>query len=328
MTQAVKKVVVTGGAGQIAYSFLFRIANGDVWGPNQPIQLHLLEVPDAVKSLEGVVMELEDCSFPLLRGIKIGTDPHELFEGVDLAVLIGAKPRGPGMERKDLLGENGKIFIEQGKALRKAAKGVKVLVVGNPCNTNCLIAMHHAKEVPKESFFAMTRLDENRARALIAKKAGVSVLDIRGICVWGNHSSTQVPDFFHAHIKDKSVEEVIKDRAWLEKEFIERVQKRGAEVINARGKSSAASAAQGIIDTLKALYEPTPKGEVHSVSILSDHNPYGVQPGLIFSFPCRTLANGEIEIVKGMSMNSFLKEKIALTEKELLEEKHLINHLL
>jgi len=328
MTQKVKRVVVTGGAGQIAYSLLFRIASGEIWGPAQPVILHILEVPEAIKALEGVAMELEDGSYPLLQGINIETDPHLLFKDIDTAILIGAKPRGPGMERKDLLGENGKIFIEQGKALNKASKNAKVLVVGNPCNTNCLIAMHHAKELPKENFFAMTRLDENRARALLAKKAKVSVSDVHHVCIWGNHSATQVPDFVHAKIGKKKVEEVITDKAWFEKEFMEKVQKRGAEVIAARGKSSAASAAQAILDTTKALYIPTPKDEVHSVALLSDRNPYGVQPGLIFSFPCRTVEGGKVEIVKGLELTPFLKEKIALTEKELLEEKHLISHLL
>ena len=233
------------------------------------------------------------------------------------------------MERKDLLKENASIFREQGEALNaKAKRDAIIFVVGNPCNTNCLIAMHHAQRVHNSSFFAMTRLDENRAKALLAKKAGVAVTELRQVCVWGNHSSTQVPDFFHAKIGKKSAMDMIKDQTWLEQEFMGRVQKRGAEVIAARGKSSAASAAQAIIDTVKALYTPTAQDEFYSVSLLSDHNPYGVQPGLIFSFPCRTLADGKIEIVKGMQLNSFLKEKIGLTEKELLEEKHLISHLL
>lgn len=325
---AVKKIVVTGGAGQIAYSLLFRIASGEIFGQKQKIALHILELPDAMKALEGVVMELEDCSFPLLQDIKIGSDPHELFKGVHLALLVGAKPRGPGMERKELLAENGKIFIEQGKALNLASQDVKVLVVGNPCNTNCLIAMHYADKIPKESFFAMTRLDENRAKAMLAKKAGVAVTELKQVCVWGNHSSTQVPDFTHAKVGKKPLCDVIKDKTWLEGEFISRVQKRGAEVIAARGKSSAASAAQGIIDTVKALYTPTIGDDFYSISLLSDHNPYGITSGLVFSFPCRTRSNGSIEIVKGVEWNSFVKEKIALTEKELLEEKHLINHLL
>lgn len=325
---SVKKVVVTGGAGQIAYSLLFRIASGEMFGPSQKIALHILEVSDALKFLEGVVMELQDCSFPLLKEIKIGSDPHQIFEDADVAILIGAKPRGPGMERKDLLADNGKIFIDQGKALNRASKNVKVLVVGNPCNTNCLIAMHYAKGISKHNFFAMTRLDENRARYQLAHKSGADVIDVHNVCVWGNHSSTQVPDFFHALIHNKKATDVIKDREWLENHFISTVQKRGAEVIAARGKSSAASAASAIIDTIVALEKPTKPGHFYSVSIASDHNPYGVAEGLIFSFPCRTLPSGEIEIVKSLEINPFLKEKISLTEKELLEEKHLIKHLL
>jgi malate dehydrogenase len=328
MTAVVKKIVVTGGAGQIAYSLLFRIASGEMFGLKQKVALHILELPEALKALEGVVMELDDCSFPLLHEVKIGSDPHTLFQGVHLAILVGAKPRGPGMERRDLLAENAKIFIEQGKALNQAAEDVKVVVVGNPCNTNCLIAMHHAHKVRKENFFSMTRLDENRAKALLAQKAGVAVTEVRQVCVWGNHSATQVPDFMHAKIGKKRVSDVIKDQTWLEREFVVRIQKRGADVIAARGKSSAASAAQGIIDTVKSLYVPTPEDDFYSVSLLSDHNPYSIQQGLIFSFPCRTLANGKVEIVPGLELDSFLKEKIALTEKELLEEKHLIKSLL
>ena len=260
--------------------------------------------------------------------MHIGSDPHTLFKGIDLALLVGAKPRGPGMERKELLAENAKIFIEQGKALNHASKDAKVLVVGNPCNTNCLIAMNHAKELPKENFFAMTRLDENRARSMLAKKACVSVTEVEDMCVWGNHSSTQVPDFFNAKISKKPVTDVIKDKHWLESEFIPKVQKRGAEVIAARGKSSAGSAANAIIDAAKSLCAPTKKNEFYSMSLLSDGNPYSIQEGLIFSFPCRTLADGTVEIVKGLKLNPFLKEKIALTEKELLEEKQLVSHLL
>lgn len=328
MSKSLKRVIVTGGAGQIAYSLLFRIASGEVFGPRCEVALHILELPEALKSLEGVVMELEDCSFPLLKEIQTGSDPYRLFKGIDLALLVGAKPRGPGMERKDLLVENAKIFIEQGKALNHASSEAKVLVVGNPCNTNCLIAMHHADKLPRENFFAMTRLDENRARSMLAKKAGVDVTEVTDVCVWGNHSSTQVPDFFHAKIGKKAGVDVIHDRKWLEEEFVSRVQKRGAEVIAARGKSSAASAANAIIDTIKALYKPTEKEGFYSVSVLSDGNPYSVGEGIIFSFPCRTLASGKVEIVKGLELPPFLKEKIALTEKELLEEKHLISHLL
>jgi malate dehydrogenase len=328
MVKKLKRIAVTGGAGQIAYSLLFRLASGEVFGKDQPIALHLLELQDAVKWLEGVVMELDDCSFPLLQEIHIGSDPYQLFQGIDLALLLGSKPRGPGMERKDLLTENGKIFIEQGKALNGAAKDAKVLVVGNPCNTNCLIAMHHANKLHKEQFFAMTRLDENRARSQLAKKAGVLIQDVKNVCIWGNHSSTQVPDALHATINNSAVKDVIQDKNWLEKAFITTVQKRGAEVIAARGKSSAASAANAIIDTIKSLYEPTPQGGWYSVALSSDGNTYGVEEGLVFSFPCQTLSNGKIAVVNDLHLDLFLKEKIKVTQQELLEEKTLINHLL
>lgn len=328
MTKSLKRIVITGGAGQIAYSLLFRIASGEVFGPDQKIALHILELPEVIKALEGVVMELDDCAFPLLQEINIGSDPNTLFKDIDLALLVGAKPRGPGMERKDLLAENAKVFIEQGKALNHASKEAKILVVGNPCNTNCLIAMHHASKIPKENFFAMTRLDENRSKSMLAKKACVGVSEVEDVCVWGNHSATQVPDIFNAKISKKPVTEVIKDKNWLENEFIPRVQKRGAEVIAARGKSSAGSAANAVIDAAKALCTPTNKNEFYSMALLSDGNPYSIKEGIIFSFPCRTLSNGKVEIAKGLQLNPFLKEKIALTEKELLEEKQLISHLL
>ncbi|HSX12431.1 MAG TPA: malate dehydrogenase [Rhabdochlamydiaceae bacterium] len=329
MAKQIKRIAVTGGAGQIAYSILFRIAAGELLGSDQPIALHILEVPEVLGALKGVAMELEDCAFPLLKEIKIGSDPYEIFEGVHYALLIGAKPRGPGMERKDLLIDNAKIFIEQGKALNaKAASDVLVHVVGNPCNTNCLIAMHHAPKIPPSQFFAMTMLDENRARSMLAKKADVFVTDVTNMTIWGNHSSTQVPDFIHAKIKGRPVTEMIKDRKWLEEKFIEDVQKRGAAVITARGKSSAASAAHAVLESVKALIHPTAKGNWFSVSILSNHNPYGIKEELIFSFPCISKGEGQIEIVKGLDLDSFLKEKIRLTEKELLEEKEAVKQLL
>ena len=328
MGQEVKKIAITGGAGQIAYSLLFRIASGEVFGKNQPLDLHILETSEAIKALEGVVMELQDCSFPLLRSVKIGDDPYELFKDVEFAILIGSKPRGPGMERKDLLSENGKIFIEQGKALNHASKNVKVLVVGNPCNTNCLIAMHHADKIPKKNFFALTRLDVNRARAMLAEKAKVSVDQIHHVTIWGNHSSTQVPDFTNAHISHSKAEDVIKDREWLEKTFVEGVQKRGAAVIAARGKSSAASAANAIIDCLHSIIKPTPSAESYSLCLYSKGNPYGVNEHLIFSFPCRTNSKGEVEIISDLKINPWLREKLKITENELLEEKHLIAHLI
>lgn len=329
MQKPVKRIAITGAGGQIAYSILFRIAAGEMLGRDQPIALHLLEIPEAQGPLMGVAMELEDCAFPLLKEVKISADPYEAFEGVHYALLIGAKPRGPGMERKDLLGENGKIFIEQGKALNaSAARDVLVFVVGNPCNTNCLIAMHHAPALPKEHFFAMTRLDQNRAQSMLAAKAKVGVEEVSNIAIWGNHSATQVPDFVNAKIRGKSALDLIKDRKWCEEELVPMVQKRGATVIAARGKSSAASAANAAIDSIRSLVQPTPAGDWFSVGLISDGNKYGIQKGLIFSFPCRSKGNGKIEIVDNVPWDSFLKEKIALTEKELLEERSLIAHML
>ncbi len=329
MQKPVKRIAVTGAGGQIAYSILFRIATGEMLGKDQPIALHLLEIPETLGSLKGVVMELEDCAFPLLQEIKMGSDPYQVFEGINYALLIGAKPRGPGMERKDLLGENGKIFIEQGKALNtSAASDVLVFVVGNPCNTNCLITMHHAPKIPKSHFFSMTRLDENRGKALLAAKAKLSVKEVSNLSIWGNHSSTQVPDFVNAKIQGKPALDIIKDRPWCEKEFVPMVQKRGATVIAARGKSSAASAANAAIDSIVSLVDPTPPNDWFSVGLISDGNPYGIKEGLIFSFPCRSLGNGKIEIVKDLPLDPYLKAQIALTEKELLEERTMIAHLL
>ena len=325
MTKPLIRVAVTGGAGQIAYSLLFRIAAGDLFGADQPLALHILEIPEAMQGLQGVKMELDDCAFPLVKEIQIGSDPQQLFKGVHYAILVGSKPRGPGMERSDLLNENGKIFIAQGSALNNVAdRNVKVFVVGNPCNTNCLIAMHNAPNLTKENFFAMTRLDENRAISQLAEKSKVPVIDVTCVTIWGNHSATQVPDFVNAKISKKPVPDVIKDKAWLEGEFITTVQKRGAAIIAARGKSSAASAASAVIDGIRSLIEPTAKDNWFSMSILSDGNPYGIKDGLIFSFPCRLNAAGKCEIVKGLTITPFLKEKIALTEKELWEERELV----
>lgn len=325
----IKRVAVTGAGGQIAYSLLFRIAAGDLYGPTQPVALHLLEIPEAQGALKGVVMELEDCAFPLLKEIKMGADPTQVFEGVNCALLVGAKPRGPGMERKDLLGENGKIFVEQGKALNaSAAPDVIVFVVGNPCNTNCLIAMHHAPRIPKERFFAMMRLDQNRAASMLAAKASASVGEVSCMAVWGNHSATQVPDFVNAQIRGKPALDLIKDRKWCEEVFIPAVQQRGAAVIAARQKSSAASAANAAIDSIRSLMVPTPNGNWFSVGLFSAGNTYGIKEDLIFSFPCRSKGNAKIEIVNNVPWDPFLKAKIALTEKELLDERELIAHLL
>lgn len=324
MQKPTKRVVVTGGAGQIAYSLLFRIANGDMLGYDQPISLHILELPEAMNALQGVKMELEDCAFPLLKDIQIGSDPKEIFAGAHYALLVGAKPRGPGMERGDLLKENGKIFIAQGKALNEVAdKNVLVLVVGNPCNTNCLIAMTHAPKIPRKNFHAMMRLDQNRAIAQLAQKANVETTAVTHLTVWGNHSATQVPDFINAKISGKPVEQVIANQGWLEGEFLSTVQKRGAAIIAARGKSSAASAASAAIDTIKSLITPTPKGEWFSTAVCSDGNSYGIQENLIFGFPCRSKGNGDYEIVKDIPWNDFLTSKIKLTEKELIEEREL-----
>jgi len=329
MKKKIKRIAVTGGAGQIAYSLIFRIASGDLLGLDQPVALHLLDLPVAEPSLKGVAMELEDCSFPLLKEIKIGSDPEELFGDIDYALLVGAKPRGPGMERKDLLADNGKIFVEQGRALnRVASRDVRVLVVGNPCNTNCLIAMHYAPDLPKHHFFAMTRLDQNRAVAQLAMKAKTDIENVSSVVVWGNHSSTQVPDFVNAKIGGRPLEQVISDKAWLQEKFIQTVQKRGAEVIAARGKSSAASAAAGIIDSIRSLLVPTRLEDCFSLSVLSNKNPYGIHSDLIFSFPCRSQGKGDYEIISGFAIDPFLREKIALTEKELLEERDLVSHLL
>ncbi len=322
----VKRIAVTGGGGQIAYSLLFRIASGELFGKGEPIALHILEVPQAVDRLKGVVMELEDCGFPHLKEVKIGGEAEEVFGDIDIAILVGAKSRGPGMERKDLLSENGKIFVGQGKALNSAAKkDAMVFVVGNPCNTNCLITMHNAPDIPRENFHAMTRLDQNRAQYQLAKKGGVSLEAVENTIIWGNHSATQVPDFVNTTINEKKASDVITDRKWLEGEFFETVQKRGAAVIAARGKSSTGSAANAILDGVHALYNP---GPAFSSCICSDGNPYGMSEGLIFSFPCKMTSPGKIEIVKGFEIDPFLKEKLAATEKELLEERDAVAHLL
>ncbi len=329
MTKPIKRVAVTGGAGQIAYNLLFRIASGEMLGFDQPVALHILEIPAALGALEGVVMELKDCAFPLLQEVRTGSDAHEVFADVDYALLVGAKPRGPGMERKDLLTENGKIFTTQGAALNeKASPDVKVLVVGNPCNTNCLIAMHSAPRIPRSNFHAMTRLDENRAKTQLADKAGVAVSDVTNVTIWGNHSATQVPDFVNARIKGVPLPETITDTAWLEGGFIETVQKRGAAIIEARGKSSAASAANAIIDHIKALVNPTAPGDWFSAAVCSDGNPYGVKEDLIFSFPCRSKGDGNYEVVADVSWNDFLKEGIVSTENELLQEREAVSDLI
>ncbi len=321
------RVAVTGAAGQIGYALLFRIASGAMFGEHQPLILHLIEVPAALPALQGLAMELEDGGFPLLRNIVVTSNLEEGFRGVNWALLIGAAPRKPGMERKDLLGVNAKIFVVQGQALQKyAAADVRILVVGNPCNTNCLIAMHNAPEIPRDRFFAMTRLDENRAKAQLAKKAGLPVTTVTNVCIWGNHSSTQYPDFYNARIKGRRVPEVITDDAWLKGEFITSVQQRGAAILKARGASSAASAAVAIVDTVSSIVKPNHGSDWHSLSLCSDGS-YGVEPGLISSFPVHS--NGhELEIVQGLPINDFSRAKIDLTVNELKEERAAVAGLL
>lgn len=325
MSKSIRRIAVTGGAGQIGYSLLFRIASGEMLGSDQPIALHILELPAFMHVLEGVKMELEDCAFPLLKEINISSDPRKAFEGAHLALLVGATPRGPGMERGDLLQENGKIFIEQGKALNDCADpDVKVLVVGNPCNTNAWIAMSNAPKIPRKNFHAMTCLDQNRAVYQLAAKAKVMCSDVSRMTIWGNHSSTQVPDFFNARIKGRFVQEFISDLKWLENDFFSIVQKRGAAIIAARGKSSAASAANAVIDTVKSMVNPTPPGQWFSLGVCSDQNNYGIEDNLIFSFPCHSDGKGGITIVSGLPWNDFIKGKIKATEQELIEEREII----
>src|SRR5437667_3822923 len=281
------KIAVTGAAGQIGYSLVFRIASGEMFGPNQPLTLHLIEIPNALGALGGVVMELHDCAFPLLESVVPIADLDEGFRELNWALLVGSIPRKAGMERKDLLGINGKIFIGQGQAIeRNAASDVRVLVIGNPCNTNCLIAMNNAKEIPRDRWFAMTRLDENRARAQLAQKAGVEITRVTNMTIWGNHSATQYPDFYNAKIDNLPADQVIGDEQWLKEAFISAVQQRGAAVIKARGLSSAGSAANAIIDTVGFLINDTPREDWHSIAVCSDGN-YDVEEGLISSFPVR-----------------------------------------
>ena len=321
------RVAVTGAAGQIGYSLLFRIASGSMFGPEQPVILHLIEIEPALPALKGVVMELQDCAFPLLKGIVATASLDEGFKGVNWALLVGSVPRKAGMERKDLLSINGKIFTGQGKAIAaNAAADVRILVVGNPCNTNCLIAMNNAKSIPANRWFAMTMLDQNRAVTQLAIKAGVDTTAVSGLAIWGNHSSTMYPDYFNAKIGGQVATSVIADEAWYKTTFIPTVQQRGAAIIKARGLSSAASAANAVVDTVRNLTTPTKAGEVFSVAVCSDGS-YGIEKGLIFSYPIRS--NGQTwEIVQGVALDPFAKEKIAATEKELKEEKALVAELL
>jgi malate dehydrogenase len=319
------KVAVTGAAGAIAYSLLFRIAAGDMLGEDQPLELRMLEISDAMEALEGVAMELDDCAFPLLARMELTDEAQTAFDGANLALLVGAKPRGKGMERSDLLQENGKIFGPQGEALNEnAADDIRVLVVGNPANTNCLIAMNHAKDVPKERFTAMTRLDHNRALAQLANKAGCSVTDITNMGVWGNHSPTMYPDLFNAKVKGEIAADVVDDQDWIENEFLPTVGKRGAAIIDARGASSAASAASAAIDHVRDWVLGA--DDWRSMAIPSDGS-YGVDEGLISSFPC-TCSGGSYEIVQGLELTDFSRSKIQASVDELKEEREAVKELL
>jgi malate dehydrogenase len=321
------KVAVTGAAGQIGYALLPRIASGAIFGPDQPIELHLIEIPPALKALEGVVMELHDCAFPLLHNVVATVDLNEGFRGVSWALLVGSVPRRAGMERKDLLGINGKIFVEQGRALAECAgSDLRVLVVGNPCNTNCLIAMNNAKQVPSDRWFAMTRLDENRAKTQLALKSNSHWRHVSKMAIWGNHSSTLYPDFSNARIDGKPAPETISDSQWLENDFIKAVQQRGAAVIQARGVSSAKSAAHAAIETVRSIINATPEDDWHSVALSSDGS-YGIEKGLICSFPTRSDGK-KIEIVQGISLNDFAKAKIEASVNELKEERAMVAELL
>jgi malate dehydrogenase len=320
------KVAVTGAAGQIGYALLFRIASGALLGPDTPVQLSLLEIPAAVKAAEGTAMELDDGAYPLLAGVDISDDPNKAFDGVNIALLVGARPRSAGMERGDLLEANGGIFKPQGQALNaNAASDIKVLVVGNPANTNSLIAQQNAADIPAGRFTAMTRLDHNRAKAQLSKKTGVAVKDITNVTIWGNHSATQYPDIFHAKVAGENAAEQINDQAWLEGDFIPTVQKRGAAIIDARGASSAASAASAAIDHVHDWVLGTPEGDWVSMAIPSDGS-YGVQEGLISSFPV-TCSGGEYTIVQGLDLSEFSQSRIDATVNELAEEREAITAL-
>lgn len=321
------RVAVTGAAGQIGYALLFRIASGEMFGRDTEIELHLLELEQALPALSGVCMEIEDGAFPRVKAIKISSDPRVVFDGADWALLVGSVPRKAGMERKDLLTINGKIFVEQGKALDAVAKkDCKVLVVGNPCNTNAFIAKMSAKTIPAKNFFALMMLDQNRARAQLARKAGVNISAVNNVIVWGNHSATQYPDFLNGTINEAPIEQVIKDRKWLETEFLEKIQKRGAEIIQKRGVSSAGSAAQAILDTVRKVENLDKSEETFSLGVVSDGS-YGIEEGLIFGFPVKS--NGKTwKIEQGYKIDDFAKKKMAITEEELKTERDIVRQIL
>jgi malate dehydrogenase len=322
------RVAVTGAAGQVAYSMLGRLASGEVFGPGQKVVLQLLEIPKAMQALEGVAMELNDCAFPTLQDLVLTDDANKAFRDCNWALLVGAFPRGPGMERKDLLGRNGEIFVGQGKALAaNAAKDVRILIVGNPCNTNCLVAYHNGRDIPAERWTAMTRLDHNRAQNALALKAGVRNEDVTQVTIWGNHSNTQYPDFTNARIKGRPAPEVITDRNWLENVFLPQCQNRGAAVIKARGLSSALSAANGAIDHVKTWLRGTPAGDWTSAAVVS-RGEYGVPAGLVFSYPCRTSGGSPFAVVEGVKLDAFGQEKFKKTLQELQEEREAVKGLL
>ena len=326
MSDSPVRVAVTGAAGQIGYAILFRIASGQLLGGDTPVHLSLLEIPDALKAVEGTAMELDDCAFPLLAGVDISDDPNKAFDGVNVALLIGARPRSKGMERSDLLEANGGIFKPQGKALNDhAASDIKVLVVGNPANTNCLIAQQNAPDIPAERFTSMMRLDHNRAIAQLAAKASVAVHEVTNMTVWGNHSPTQYPDIFNAKVKGKNAAKTVDDQDWLENDFLPTVQKRGAAVIDARGASSAASAANAAVDHVRDWVLGTADGDWVSMGIPSDGS-YGVDEGLISGFPV-TCSNGSYEVVQGLELNDFSRSRLEATVKELAQERDTIKGL-
>ncbi|MFI4919050.1 MAG: malate dehydrogenase [Legionellales bacterium] len=320
------RVAVTGAAGQIGYALLFRIASGQMFGPHTDVELNLLELEPALPSLEGVAMELDDCAFPLLKRIVCTADLNTAMDGINWALLVGSVPRKQGMERSDLLKINGGIFTKQGQAINDyAADDVQVFVVGNPCNTNCLIAMHHAQDVPDDRFYAMTTLDELRARTQLAKKAGVAITDVSKMTIWGNHSATQYPDFYNAQINGQSAAKIINDDAWLKDTFVSTVQQRGAAILKARGLSSAASAANAIITGVNHLVNDTVQGESFSMCRRSNGE-YGVDEGLIFSFPCQ-LQQGELKVVEHLPMNEYGQEQFNTTLNELRQERDTVKSL-
>ncbi|KAE8810887.1 malate dehydrogenase [Hordeum vulgare] len=330
-TKSWKKLVnvsVSGAAGMISNHLLFKLASGEVFGQDQPIALKLLGSERSLQALEGVAMELEDSLYPLLREVSIGVDPYVIFEDADWALLIGAKPRGPGVERAALLDINGQIFAEQGKALNAvASRNVKVIVVGNPCNTNALICLKNAPSLPAKNFHALTRLDENRAKCQLALKAGVFYDKISNMTIWGNHSTTQVPDFLNAKINGRPVKEVIEDTKWLEEDFTITVQKRGGVLIQKWGRSSAASTAVSIVDAMRSLVTPTPEGDWFSTGVYTTGNPYGIVDDIVFSMPCRSKGDGDYELVKDVAMDDFLWGRIKKSEAELIAEKRCVAHL-